>query len=238
MDKDIKNAIEIEIRKIFDQEDLTLSRQMADQIEYHRKFLQTQFKFLTWGVGILFVFATGAFAFLFGKSYDSIKDKIIQEVDQKVIEYRIVDDFKKRLDEQLRLAVENPQLTEEIYSILSKKITQHVSNVASNQVVERTNKIITQRLSDEIEKISKESLNQLVERAAKDALIEINQAIKKIADIDVNDIIKLKAAQMKTVDVLLHYIGRLQFYEKNMDQQMELHQMSFELGRIKQGFNK
>lgn len=70
-----KEQIELEVRRL-----------LAEEIETHRNFLQSQFKNMTWGLGILFAVGAAIFVYLFGKSVDDSTQKLVSTVDSKVIE--------------------------------------------------------------------------------------------------------------------------------------------------------
>ena len=53
MDENLKTQVELEVRRLLDNEELKLSREMSGQVDKHRAFLQTQFNRMTWGIGII-----------------------------------------------------------------------------------------------------------------------------------------------------------------------------------------
>ena len=131
MDEKLKNDVELEVRRV-----------LSEEMQQHRDFLQTQFKNITWGVGVVFIVAVSAFFFLFGRSLEKTEEKIIREVDQKVIEYRIVEAYKKRLEAQINTFVEGEVFTQRIDSKVSKIAETQVNDNISDEL----NKIVTREL--------------------------------------------------------------------------------------------
>ncbi len=64
--------------------ELKVRRILATEVEQHRSFLQTQFKYLTWGIGVLLASGALVFTFLFGKSIDETKEQLIFSIDSLV----------------------------------------------------------------------------------------------------------------------------------------------------------
>jgi hypothetical protein len=88
-----------------EQIELKVRRILASEIEQHRSFLQSQFKFLTWGIGVLLASGAIIFSYLFGKSIDDSKEQLVSTIDSKVVDYRIVESFKERLEQFIEIAV-------------------------------------------------------------------------------------------------------------------------------------
>ena len=136
---------------------------------------QNQFRTLTWGIGVLFVVAGTIFIFLFGKSFDSAKDQIIQEVDSKVIEYRIVQTYKSRLEDQVQLIIDS--------GFTQSKIENNVKNSVSEFVEKNIGEIIEEKVSAQLGDIEKESFQKILQRItarSEAALDDINVAQLKL----------------------------------------------------------
>ena len=117
--------VETEVRRVLSQGELEVRKNIADEIASYRNFLQSQFRTITWGVGILFAVAGIVFVFLFGKSYESANSQIVQEVDSKVIEYRIVEAYKERLEAQVSIILESDKTK----SSIEQSVENSVSSV-------------------------------------------------------------------------------------------------------------
>ena len=118
MQEQDKNEVELHIRRI-----------LAQEAGEYREFLQRQFRFITWSIGVLLVVGGGLTTYFLGDSYQSTKEKMINEIDAKVMEYRIVDAQKKKIDFLLKNAVakelKEPSTTKTINALIgseSKKI--------------------------------------------------------------------------------------------------------------------
>lgn len=87
--------------------ELKVRRILSAEVEQHRSFLQTQFKYLTWGIGVIIAAGAIIFTYLFGKSIDESKEQLVSTIDSKVVDYRIVESFQNRLQEFIEIAVQN-----------------------------------------------------------------------------------------------------------------------------------
>jgi hypothetical protein len=116
--------------------ELAVRKMVAQEIGGHRQFLQTQFKHMTWGIGIIFASAAIAFTFILGKSITESKDKLVQEVDSKVVEYRINESLKRRVSEFVSIAVENavnsPEIRQQINSLVGTQTDDFVKSVSGD----------------------------------------------------------------------------------------------------------
>ena len=86
MTENERREIELEVRKILDAE-----------AKKFREDLQAQFKHIIWGLGLVGAAAAGVFYFLIGNSAREAEDRLVREVDQRVMEYKIVDTLRSKL---------------------------------------------------------------------------------------------------------------------------------------------
>jgi hypothetical protein len=135
-----KEELELEVRRI-----------LANEVEGHRNFLQSQFRNLTWGLGILFTVASIIFVFIFGKSIDESKATLISTIDSKVVDYRIVESFKDKLNEFINIAVEGAVDDDNT----TKKINLKVNELAKNSLLSVTTDIENKLLATVNEQIIK-----------------------------------------------------------------------------------
>jgi hypothetical protein len=147
-----KEELELEVRRI-----------LASEVEGHRTFLQAQFRNLTWAIGILFTVGAIIFTFLFGKSIDESKDQLISTIDAKVVDYRIVESFKKKLEEYINIAVDKAVVDD----ATKKKIDTQISESTKSAVAKVETDIEDKLISTVTQEVSRsQSLNaqQLIEK--------------------------------------------------------------------------
>ncbi len=92
--------------------------------------------------------------FLFGDSLKMSKEELIQQVDQKVIEYRIVEAYKSRLQDQFDLIVQG--------EAIAQKIETAVKQVADRELSERVGPLIAEQVAKQTKKIGGAELEQLL----------------------------------------------------------------------------
>jgi len=131
--------------------ELTLRKMMAEDITQHREYLTQQFKYLTWGVGILFTVAAGLFTFLLGQSFDETENLVIQKIDDKVFEYRIAKDLKEKVNQHVAIAVANNVESEETSAQLEKLLSDKTTSVAKN-MEEEIQKTVSSAVASELDK--------------------------------------------------------------------------------------
>jgi hypothetical protein len=143
-----KSQIEIEVRKILLSEDTSLRRAWTEEAKTYREFLQTQFRWITIGVSTLSVVGASLFVWLFGNNLsqtlmetrhqfedargqlDKIlidaKDDLEKTVDSKVVEYRIAQDLKSKVETMLEVEVGN-QAEKATNTVIVPKISELAS---------------------------------------------------------------------------------------------------------------
>ncbi|MCG8424475.1 MAG: hypothetical protein MJE77_41815 [Proteobacteria bacterium] len=123
--------------------ELEVRRILATEVESHRAFLQSQFRNLTWGIGILFTVGAIIFTFLFGKSIDESKEQLVSTIDAKVVDYRIVESFKKRLDEFIKIAVDSAVNDEKTRKKIDEQLDLSTKNAVSRAANDIDHKLAT-----------------------------------------------------------------------------------------------
>ena len=211
MDKEMKELVELEVRRLLSEGELEIRKNIAEEISGHRAFLQGQFKTITWGIGILFAAAGAIFIFLFGKSYESSREQLIQEVDSKVIEYRIVDLYKDRLEAQVELIVDGEETR--------SKIEENIKNAVSVYVTENVDSIVEERVTDKLGELDAETIHETLSRITDQS----ESAIKRTEEIAATA--KHQSDRlMAEVEVLGGRIERLRFRDRRLrdsDEQFE-----------------
>ncbi|EOY4907151.1 hypothetical protein ACP54H_000296 [Vibrio alginolyticus] len=145
--------------------ELQVRRVLSAEVVEHRKFLQDQFKHLTWGIGVLLAFGAVVFAFLFGKSISDTKEQLITTIDAKVIEYRIVESFKKTLKEQIDINVSDAVESEETI----KTIDQLVGSITNKYVKDVSEQIeiqLKELVRNEVEKNQDLTISELISKVS------------------------------------------------------------------------
>lgn len=149
-----KDLIELEVRRL-----------LAAEVESHRTYLQSQFKNLTWGVAILFTVAAAIVTFFFGKSFNESKEQLISTVDSKVIEYRLVESFKDKLDEYVLTSVEN-KLDEASTQQKIDGLVESATSSAVNSVQSELERTLIEAVTSKISQAQSLNSNELVKKIA------------------------------------------------------------------------
>lgn len=161
------NDVELQVRRI-----------LAEEVEQHRNFLQSQFKYLTWGIGVLLASGALIFTFLFGKSIDDSKDQLISTIDSKVVEYRIVQSFKNSLEEHIKIAVMNAAESQDtitkIDDIIGQTTDQYVKVVS-----DRIEKQLRDLIKNEVERNQDLNIEELVSKVSfpQGAIVAFNSTV-------------------------------------------------------------
>ena len=119
MEEKDKNDIELHVRRI-----------LAQEAGEYREFLQRQFRLITWSIGVLLVVGGAIFTYFLGDSVKSANETLIKEVDEKVVEYAIVDEYKKDLKSVLA-----KELKEELDKPSTKEIIKKATAIPAGTVL-------------------------------------------------------------------------------------------------------
>jgi hypothetical protein len=110
----------------------------------------------------MFIAASAFLSWFFGKD---ISERIDREVDQKVVEYKIVESYKKKLNELLLLAVEKGEITKKIDISVQKSadkyLTEEINKKVEVMVVENVNKIKGQDINALLSTLIDNRINEL-----------------------------------------------------------------------------
>ena len=143
MDDETRTAVEVEVRRVMQSQDQTLTNAISHLSESYnnaaascREHLQRQFRYLTIGVSVVLTTIGGAFVFYTGKNIDESKELRQATIDQKVVEYRIVDNLKHRLDDQVVMAKKNKMGEKEVEDLISKKVNETTETVLTSKAAD------------------------------------------------------------------------------------------------------
>ena len=145
--------------------ELQVHRVVAEQIGEHRAFLQTQFRHLTWGVGVIFSAAAIVFIFILGKSFTESKEQLVREVDKSVVEYRINENLKARVSEYVAAAVGTEVSSIRTQSEIELKIDESTKLFVDSFSTDIESQL-RQFVVKEVERIKNLSAEELLRKAA------------------------------------------------------------------------
>ena len=146
MTEDQRREVELEVRRVLDSESRTF-----------REELQSQFRHIIWGLGLVGAAAAGVFYFLIGNSAREAEARLVREVDQRVMEYKIVDSLRSKLVDLMGLVLEGDNFKEKIDEVVEERSAAVVPQAVADAMSEQ--------LSDELARLSEESVESLVTRA-------------------------------------------------------------------------
>ncbi len=140
MEEHLKNDVEKHIQNYIASKELESHERLLQEVNKQREFLRKQFQGLVWIFGI----ALGLVAVVFGII---LPQRIEQAVDAKVIEYEIVESYKKQLEVRVRKVTDDA----------SMKLTELSDSIAinsySNLVREELIKIVAESDIDSLANI-------------------------------------------------------------------------------------
>ncbi len=153
--------------------ELLVRRILSKELSTYREFLEKQTKLILWGLSLLVATAAGLGVFLFGKSYSDIEAKMQRTVDQKVIEYRIDQNLKDKLNERVTIILDQPEFV--------KKLSNEVERQTSLFMTQEADKIISQKISDEMKRIQASKLEELISDSVTKST-KLEHRIKRLED--------------------------------------------------------
>lgn len=174
-ERTLESKIELEVRRILAAEELQVRKAISNDLREFSGLLQAQFRTLTWGLGVLFLAGGGIVTFLFGKSYAASQERIVREVDQKVIEYRIVESYRKILEDQINTIVQGEEV--------AAQIDAAVRYAASLQIQTGVAEIVGEKVAEELKDLKTEELDTLLKDALELNKMEIAGISSEIGDL-------------------------------------------------------
>ncbi|WP_416064595.1 phage tail protein [Rhizobium sp. ZK1] len=168
---DLRKEVEAEVRRILGAEDVGLRRVWAEEAKNYREFLQSQFRWITIGVSSLAAVGVALFVWFFSDSVNQTqtqisrvladaKDSMLMTIDSKVIDYRILQDLKSRVESMVEIEIGN-QAEKATVEIIEPKITQ----IATESVDQAASKAINRAVQSELAKIKVLNVDDLIQRA-------------------------------------------------------------------------
>lgn len=153
-----RNQIELEVRRVLAEEEIKLRTILADEATSYREFLQRQFKQVTIGITSLAAVGAGLFVWFFSDSVSKTQEQLEATVDAKIIDYRIVDSFRDRVNEIVKITATSDQTSQLISTEVRSQATLVVTSIADE--------IIRSAVGEELAKVEGLDLDALLQRAA------------------------------------------------------------------------
>ena len=138
--------IELEVRRI-----------LSEEAGTYREFLQRQFRYLAWSVGIIATVGAAVFVFLFSDRADKVEKRLVQTVDAKIIEYRISEGLKARINSLVDVRARSEET--------ALAIRNQVTKEAEEAVASNAEAIVRDAVREEISKTRSLNVAQLISRA-------------------------------------------------------------------------
>lgn len=131
MDENLKNQIELEVRRV-----------LSSEASEYRNYLQNQFQHLKWGIGLIVIASSIIFVFIFGKTAIELDDYAKAQVSDRVVDYKV----KKEVQDRLNTII-NSETTSDDTKARIRDIAYKLSNeVMSNEVVKKLNEAVDDKL--------------------------------------------------------------------------------------------
>ena len=162
---DAKEAVQNEVRRILQQE-------LMQEVRDHRTFLGKLSERTIKAISIVFAVVIAAFFFYLGRTVNEAKSAIFNQIDSKIIDYRIVEVNRKKTNEFAEVAVTNSKIR--IDGELNTKLDS-VMKVINNEVSKAITVEMLSAIQKEIEKIDQMDVDDLTYR-----LERINENINGI----------------------------------------------------------
>ena len=145
--------------------ELEVRRLLSSEVQEHREFLQSQIKYVSWGAGILLTLTIALLGYYFGKSLPETKAQLLAAIDAKVIDYRIVETVKARLEERVDLAVDSVVSSDSTRENIDAQVSMASATVVSKAASEVEDRIL-QTVEREIRSAQNSTAEQLLERVS------------------------------------------------------------------------
>jgi|GEM_PF-7004352 len=123
MDADLKDSVELEVRRL-----------LAQEVAAYREHVQTIFARLVWGIGILVSVAVGGFIYSFGNTKEQLKEDLKTAVRQEVVSYQVNQGMKQYLVEQAQQIAGGPEVRAGITSTVTVAVQEALKTQAPNNV--------------------------------------------------------------------------------------------------------
>lgn len=142
MDPQDKDAIELEVRRVLATQEIELRKLWSTEATGFREFLQRQFRYITLGVSTLALVGAGLFVWFFSDSVKSAQEQLIVTVDEKIMDYRILESFQKKLDHLAVIAAGNDQTRKQITKVVEREATDIVNKLANEEIEKQVDRAL------------------------------------------------------------------------------------------------
>lgn len=176
--------VELYVRRLLERGELRIREEISGELREQREFLGKQVGFLVKTLGLILLVCGGFFTWAFGKDLESISSQIEREVDSRVIEYAIAEDYKERLDQRLRIIINSDKVKRDIESAIRGSLKRDIDGAVADS------------LSAEIADLSDDKVEDILLRAYGNQLKVLQIEIRSASD----DVAILHAVLDKNLD--------------------------------------
>lgn len=156
--EDEKARIELEVRRILSSEEVKIRQTLSNEAAGYRDFLQKQFKQVTVGITALAAVGVGLFVWFFSDSVSKTQSQLEATIDAKIIDYRIVESFRERVNEIVQIAANSDRTSD----IISDQVNEQ-ANIVVNEIADQ---VIRDAVQSELAKVEGLDVDALLQRAA------------------------------------------------------------------------
>lgn len=166
MDPQDRDAIELEVRRVLATQEIELRKLWSEEAIGFREFLQRQFRYITFGVSTFALVGAALFVWFFSDSVERTHKQLEATIDAKIIEYRIVESLKEKVDQFVEIAAGSDKTSELIAEEVKKSATVIVNDLAKDQIREQVGLEL-----EKVEGLNVESLIQQYAAIDRDAVV-------------------------------------------------------------------
>lgn len=145
-EKEKTGEVELLVRRILDEQENQIRNSMVQEVTPHREYMQSVTKVVVGVVTALVIFCGLVFAYVFGSRLDGI-------VDDKVVEYKIVDAYRSKLDARFDETIKGEEITE--------KLSLAVKDVVNKEVLIEVEKIVEESINEEVATLKSDDGEQI-----------------------------------------------------------------------------
>jgi hypothetical protein len=127
-----------------EQIELSVRRILAEETTKFREHLEKQIRLFGGMFLALISLAAGLALFLLGRSFNEVEERVMAQVDQRMIEYRIDAALKKRLQELIEVAISSQETANLIQEATTKTVETQVQQRADTII----DKAVTKAVAD------------------------------------------------------------------------------------------
>jgi hypothetical protein len=110
---------------------------------------------------VLLLVASGLMIYYFGKTKEDIDSTMRREIDQKLIDYQVVEGYKQRLQEIIRIYVNSSEVKSSIDEAVKSAAGQHVRTSVEEVLREKVAEEIKKTKASDVEDILKRALTEI-----------------------------------------------------------------------------